>query len=288
MTVWNCHSCNFRSFKFPLQKLNGVSKLMKKCVGLLALAFLISLTAAAQDSKPKKKKDPKSIIYYALGSHRIFYTRSTIHIKRGGPVPLNFTLYNVKGRDEGGLKWDTAPQFSYTGGIYFVKKKWGLEYQYDHIKYFVKKNQVVRIKGSIQDRHLDRDTTLSPDFFQMEHSDGGNYCMFNFVKWFPLAAAKDNKIALTLIAKGGLGFGNPKTNTTITGEHRDNYYHLSGFIAGLESGLKVNIGKVFYITGSFKGTYANYDDFLISNGRGKQQWFSAQLIYLVGAQLPLH
>lgn len=250
-------------------------------------ALLLGLIVEAQQAESKKKKEKKGIIYYALGSHRIFYTRSTIHIRRGGSSNLNFTLYNVKGRDEGGLKWDTAPQFSYTGGFYFIKKKWGLEYQYDHIKYFVRKNQTVRIKGSIEGHSLDKDTTLSPDFFQLEHSDGGNYCMFNFVKWFPLAADRNNKFVLSLIAKGGLGFVNPKTNTRIMGQHRDDKYHLSGYIVGLESGLRVNIGKVFFITGSFKGAYANYDDFLIANGRGKQQWFSGQLLYLVGAQFAL-
>jgi hypothetical protein len=261
---------------------------MSKRILLIFLLLPAALAVHGQKTtKETTKRKKKGIIYFAGGSHRIFYTPCDIQIIRGGSSPLNFTLEKVKAKDEGGLKFDTAPQFSYTVGYYFTEKKFGLEYHYDHIKYFVRQNQLVRLKGTIGSQSYNKDTTLTPDFFQMEHSDGGNYCMFNVVKWKTLAEAKDKKFNVTLLMKAGIGFGNPKTNTTIMGQHRDDKYHLSGYIAGLESGFRFLLWKYFIVTGTFKGVYAHYYDFLIANGKARQQFFSGQLNYMVGAQFPL-
>jgi hypothetical protein len=199
---------------------------------------------------------------------------------------FDFTLIKVKGQDEGGLKFDEAPQFSYTIGYYFTNGKLGIEYQYDHIKYFVRQNQVVRVKGTIGSEQLDQDTLINPDFFQLEHSDGGNYAMINLVKWISITRSTKT-MTLDLMLKAGIGLVNPKTNSTVLGNHRDDKYHISGFVVGLESGLRLHIGKYFFATGSFKGAWANYNHFLIWNGYGKQQWFSGQFNYLVGCQFPL-
>jgi hypothetical protein len=195
-------------------------------------------------------------------------------------------MIKVKGRDEGGLKFDEAPQFSYTIGYYFTNARLGIEYQYDHIKYFVRQNQVVHLKGNIGNEQLDQDTAINPDFFQLEHSDGGNYAMINIVKWKPLTTP-NHKITLDLMLKAGMGLVNPKTNSTILGKHRDDKYHISGYVCGVESGLRLNVSKYFFATASFKCAWANYDHFLIWNGYGKQQWFSGQFNYLLGCKFPL-
>jgi hypothetical protein len=261
---------------------------MSKHLSLLLLMLAAVLVTFAQETTQKTSdKKKKGYIYFNFGSHRGFFTRGDIHVERTGAAPFNFTLEKVRAHDEGGLKFETAPQFSYNIGYYFTEKKFGLEYQYDHIKYFVQQNQRVRLKGTIGNKTYNQDTLLTPDFFQMEHSDGANYCMFNVVKWFPITASKDKKFDLSLIAKAGLGFVNPKTNTTIMGVHRDDMYHLSGYITGIETGVKFIFWKYFVVTGTFKGAYANYTDFLIADGNGHHQFLSAQLIYMVGAQFPL-
>ena len=229
----------------------------------------------------------KGIIYFAIGTQRIFYTPGNIHLRRGGNPSFDFTLYDVKAKDEGGFKWQTAPQFSYTIGYYWVKKKFGLEYQYDHIKYFVTPNQVVHMKGTINGKSYDQDTALVKDFFQLEHSDGANYAMVNFVKWFPTHVFKNEKLSLDILAKAGAGLVNPKTNSTIMGYHRDDRYHISGYVTGLEGGIRFRFLKHVFVTGTFKGTYANYSHFLIAGGWGSQKWFAGQFNYLLGAQFPL-
>ncbi len=260
---------------------------MKK-ISVLTLFVLFSLFAQSQTAqKAVETRNKKGIAYIAIGSHRTFYSPGDITFKRKGGPAFNFTLENAKAKDEGGLKFHTGPQFSYTIGYYFKNKNLGLEYQYDHIKYYLKQNQVVRLTGTINGVIYDKDTLLTPQFVKLEHSDGGNYAMVNFVKWIPIAANKKKENVLTLIAKCGIGVVNPKTNTTILGKHRDDKYHISGYVIGVESGLRYNFSKHFFATTSFKGAFANYGHFLISNGYGHQRWFSGQFIYLVGGQFPL-
>jgi hypothetical protein len=258
-----------------------------KLYRLIILTFFTGSSFIVHAQPEKKIKASRGIIYFAIGTQRIFYSPSDIHLMRANDPSFNFSLYGVKAKDEGGFKWDTAPQFSYTVGYYFVNKNFGIEYQYDHIKYFVTQNQVVHLKGTINGKAFDQDTVLIKDFFQLEHSDGANYAMLNFVKWFPLHAIKSTKWSLDILAKAGAGVVNPKTNSTIMGHHRDDRYHISGYVTGVEGGLRLRFLKHVFATGTFKGTYANYNDFLIAGGRGSQQWFAAQFNYLLGAQFPL-
>src|SRR5215218_1685094 len=97
------------------------------------------------------------IIYGGFGSLRIHYTNSDISFQRNSHPGFDFTLYNVKAKDEGGLRFQTAPMFSWELGYYFKEKKFGLEYHYDHIKYFVQQNQRVHMKGSINGVIYDQD-----------------------------------------------------------------------------------------------------------------------------------
>ena len=110
--------------------------------------------------------------------------------------------------------------------------------------------------------------------------------MFNFVKWLPIKAFRGVNRP-ELLVKAGIGFVNPKTNSYILGNIRDDKYYLSGYVAGVESGIRLHLGKYIFGTGSFKGCFANYSHFLISGGYGKQKWFSGAFNYLFGAQFPL-
>ena len=136
-----------------------MNKFLKLCTFFVFIAFS-SQGQIIQNSKDVKMG--KGVFYYALGSHRIFFTPSDIHFKRTTDPVYNFTLEKVRGKDEGGLKFHTAPQFSYTVGYYFTKKKFGIEYQYDHIKYFVRQGQVVHLTGAIHGKTYDLDTMITP------------------------------------------------------------------------------------------------------------------------------
>jgi hypothetical protein len=259
---------------------------MSKVIFYLIFCVYACFSANGQATETTKSKKSKTgFLYLAAGSQRIFFTPSNIRVIRPSAPSFDFTLAKVKAKDEGGLKFDTAPQFSYTIGYYFTKKKFGLEYQYDHVKYFVQQYQVVHLKGTINGNSYDKDTLINPDFFQLEHSDGANYAMVNLVKWIPLSLKQ--KKSPELMIKGGIGIVNPKTNSTILGNERDDRYYLSGYIVGFESGFRFHLGKYLFATGTFKGAFANYNHFLIAGGYGKQKWLSGQFNYLIGGQFPL-
>ncbi len=234
----------------------------------------------------------KGVLYMGFGTNLSFYSKSDIHFTSSN---FDFTLYKVRGRDDGGLKFDGggAAQYSYQVGYYFKKKNFGIEFNFDHIKYFVRQNQVVHLNGEINGQSYDTDTTLTPNFIQFEHSDGANYALFNFVKWKNLSTAKNAAHSLDLVAKAGAGPVIPKTNSTIAagvnepGKHRDDTYKISGFVLALEGGLRYTFARHFYIMPSVKAAYADYTHFVIKDGYGNQHWFAIHANLLVGVLVNL-
>jgi hypothetical protein len=258
---------------------------MKKAFQTLFALTLLCLAASAQKQAPSKKGK----LYFGFGTNRSFYGKSNISVSATGTPNFDFELKKVKAKDDGGLKFDNggAAQYSYQLGYYSEKKNFGIEFNFDHIKYFVTPGQTVRITGQINGSHLDKDTVLHQDFFQMEHSDGGNYALINFVKWKQLAASADQRHILNLLLKAGAGPVIPKTNSTIMGRHYDDMYKISGYVVALEGGVRFQFFKYFYVAPTLKGAYANYTNFVIANGEGHQQWMALHFDILLGAQLSL-
>jgi hypothetical protein len=254
---------------------------------LFVVVCFLSVSAGAQ-SKTVLLKD-RTLIYFSVGTERVFYTPSSIRfVSEKGQPSFDFTLEKARAHDEGGLEFKSdAPQYSYNLGYYSPRKKFGLEFEFDHIKYIMRSNQVVRLKGTINGQHYDKDTLVGPDFVQFEHTDGANYAMLSFVKQKTLASSRNQKNFLELVLKAGAGPVIPKTNSTIMGGKFDDEYAISGYVIGIEPGLRYNLFKYAFVTGSFKGAYANYQHFVILNGHGNQKWVSGQFNLMVGVQVPL-
>lgn len=259
---------------------------MRKLI-LLSFVLIINFCGVAQSKKALLKD--RTMIYFSIGTQRVFYTPSTIHFKSDkSPNSFDFSLEKAKASDGGVINFTgNAPQYAYNFGFYSPKKKFGIEFQFDHVKYIMRSNQTLRLKGKINGESFDKDTVVGPDFVQFEHTDGANYAMFNFVKQKNLVSSKNEKHFLDLIMKAGAGPVIPKTNSTIMGQKHDDAYAFSGFVIGLESGLRYNILKYIFATATFKTAYANYTNFRIANGEGNQSWVSAQFNLMAGVQFPL-
>jgi hypothetical protein len=256
---------------------------MKRILTFLAAGLLLSGELQAQTPTPVAT-GKKGVLYMAVGTNLSYYTRSDISFKTS---TSDFTLYDVRARDDRGfLKTNGgAPQYTYQIGYYFVEKNFGVEFNFDHIKYFVIPNQVVRAKGTMEGQPIDKDTALTPGFVQFEHSDGANYALFNFVKWKPLSKNRDGRSTLDLMWKAGAGMVIPKTNSTILGRKYDEQYRVSGYVVALEAGLRYTFLKNLYVAPSVKGAYANYTRFKIGDGFGSQRWFGAHFVVVIGGQL---
>ncbi len=251
-------------------------------------ACLFSSSTLFAQSQPQTKISVtnKESLYFTFGWHRVHYTNSTIHFRDG--KNYDFRLIKAGAIDDNDIYIANSvetPQYSARIG-YFFKPDIGIEINFDHTKYILKQGQRVRLRGSIDGVHYDKDTMLTPSFISYEHTDGANYWMINFVKRKQLVKSKNGKHELSLVIKPGAGLVTPRTESTIMGKHRNDRYHVSGYVAGVETGLRQSFFKNFLAELTIKGVYANYSDVLLyGSGRANQQWWSFQYLFLIGYQL---
>jgi hypothetical protein len=251
------------------------------------LSLLFPFCAFTQDSLFIKHKEPKGTIYGSMGFHRVFFTNSDISFHDSKTLNYDFTLYKVKAKDDNDFhlgKGFDAPQYSVRIGYLFNNKKgMGVEFSFDHVKYIATQGQKVRIKGQINGKAMDKDTTITPDFLEYEHTDGANYYMLNFVKRKALLHSENQQHWLYLMLKPGAGIVLPRTDSRIFGYGRDDKYHVSGYVIGFDGSLRYDFFKNFYLETGARTAYAHYGDVLIyGEGRAKQHWFSLQLILVAG------
>jgi hypothetical protein len=260
-----------------------MNKYLKGTFSICALLFTHLLWAQTTSNS-----NYKGLWYFAFGTNRSFYTHSNISLESSVAPAYNFTLDGVGATDDQGLKFNHggAPQYSYQLGYYNRKKNWGIEFNFDHIKYFMRPDQVLHLHGTINDQSYNTDTLVTPEFLKFEHSDGANYALFKWVTWRKLASDRKDLKTLNLVLKAGAGPVIPKTNSTVMGKHRDDVYKISGYVIALEGGLRYNFTRHLFAEGDMKAAYADYSRFVVADGTGSQKWGGLHFSLLVGLQIP--
>jgi len=249
------------------------------------VVLFILISGFIAQGQTGKFEGKSGLLYFGIGTHKIFYTKSDLHLVGTGDPSFDLTLKKVRAKDDFFLKkTGGAPQYDYKMGYYFRKKNFGIEFNFDHVKYFVRHDQAVNTIGTVNGEKVDAELPVTTYVQNFEHSDGANYALFNFVKWKNLSCSNQNKSNFDWELKAGVGPVIPKTNSTIMGKHWDDRYKISGYVLDLETGIRYNY-KFLFVEPSFKTAYANYTRFLITDGHGDQKWFSAQFILSLGAQI---
>jgi len=252
---------------------------------------------------PSQSKVGKGTFYFSWGYNKDWYSKSDLHFQNntsaynsetGKPESYNFTLYDVEATDRPGfkdiLRTDlTIPQYVYRLGYYFNNKRdFGIEINFDHTKYIMKNNQTVRLKGSIHGEYYDKDTLVSTNFLEFEHSDGANFLLLNFMKRQPLLTSKNKKHWVSAVVKVGAGLVIPKTRVHIFGETLDNKFHVAGYCAGIETGFRYDAFKYIFMEYTAKGVFADYRNVLvIGEGKARHHFWAFENILSVGLQFPL-
>jgi len=272
----------------------------------LFLAFSPFIVLCQQpESTPKPAK--KLTFYAAWGYNRFMFNKSDIHFKNNGTAnatdpthgAYDFTVYKVKASDRPDFdqiasKWSdvvnfTIPQFSARLGVYLNNKNdEGWEINYDHAKYVVDDGQKVRIKGTILGEQVDKDTILQAPYFHFEHTDGANFWQLNYIKRWKFYTSRNGKTNIGFVFKPGAGVVIPRTDVTLFGSRLNNGWHVAGFIAGIETGVKAEILNHLCIEFTAKAAYADYLWVLVqykNNGRANHRFATIGSILTIGYQL---
>lgn len=273
-------------------------------LGLLGQAHLFSQEEKEICDCPSQSKKGKGTFYFSWGYNREWYSKSDIHFQNlsqeYNPVTGNvdyydFTIYDAEARDRDGfkdiLRTDlTIPQYNVRFGYFFNDKNdLGIEINFDHTKYVMRDWQTLRIKGQIFGRPIDKDTMIDPvNFLHFEHSDGANFLFFNMMKRQRLLVSKNKKHWLSAVAKAGAGLVYPRTQVTLFGQDLNNRWHVAGWVAGVEAGLRYDTFKHIYIEYAAKGLYADYRNVLVlGSGKAHHHFWCFENMLVLGFQFPI-
>src|SRR5687767_14760292 len=109
-----------------------------------------------------QQKSNEGWFYASFGWHRIYYSKSTIHFYNPTGPKFDFRILKARAHDDHDLqvgKGNEPPQGSVRFGyLSNNKKQMGIEFSYDHAKYYLKQGQKLRLKGTIDGTWYDKDT----------------------------------------------------------------------------------------------------------------------------------
>lgn len=258
---------------------------------MLFVALCYALTGSAQDA------DRKGSLYFFWGWNRSGYTDADIHFTGEG---YDFVLHEVRATDRPSpvtyeylhpLKL-TVPQTNTRLG-WFFNEHYSLALGFDHMKYVLVQDQVVRMDGWIGDadqqftRHYDNEETkLSRDFLTLEHSDGLNFIHLQLARHSSLARVQALRLVADATAGIAVGMLMPRTACRFQGKQLSDDYHVSGYGSALKAGLWLTFFDHTVIAAELGGGYINMPDVRTSGDkadRASQRFWFTQGSVLVGA-----
>lgn len=256
--------------------------------------LIVSINVFSQSSEYILPPKQKGAFYLTWGYHRNQYSRSTLHFKDVSTDDYDFILYGAKAKDKpdmGNLFKTplTVPQYVLRVGYFFNDEKdLGIEFSWDHLKYVVRDNQIMHLKGSIREEYYDKDTLVTPDFVHYEHTNGNNYAMLSLVKRYSLIKTAKNEHKLSAVFTAGAGLLIPKTDSNVLNNHNDGPFRYAGFVIGTSAAMRYNIIRYLYIEGSVKGAFVDYlNDKVYKQGRVHHYFYSLQYVWAAGVNIPL-
>ncbi len=241
----------------------------------LALVFFWFIST--QFSYSQQQKNRSSGLYFQWGYNVEWYTRSNIHFRMANGD--DFTLHKARAHHNPGFQtiidkpWKfTLPQYNYRLGFYLNKKHTrAIEANFDHAKYILNKGQTVHVTGKIDGKTADGDSILNAaSFLHFEHTDGANFLHFNYVQQHDLAYTnKKHRKLLSSVWKIGAGINIPRSDFTWRGDRLNNKFHIAGYNASAEGGLRIYPGKRLFFELTGKSGYVRYVDALAETSSSK-------------------
>jgi hypothetical protein len=233
--------------------------------------------------------------YLSWGYNREAYSKSTLHLYNHQTDDYDFKMIDAKAHDKnnfehiGPLDELTIPQYNlHIGYLFNDKRNLGVELSWDHLKYVVTDNQVMRVQGEIRGRYIDKDTLVDPNFVHIQHTNGNNYLMANIVKKSSLW--KHRNMELSWHNKVGFGPLYSYTISTVLGNYDNGHFKIQGYVVGLNTALRFDVCKYFFLEACAQGAFANYLSTELGadrKGRLEHHFYSAALALQFGFNVPM-
>lgn len=267
------------------------------------LLFGFVRLAVAQDEAltalPTVTEKKPGSLYFMWGYNRDWYSTSTIHFVNTDPNTksgvYDFTFIDARAHDKPDMNnyWEikrlTVPQYDmHLGYMFNDKHDLGIEIGWNHLKYVLTDSTMIHVRGTINNRYIDKDTLVTPKFVHLQHTNGNNYLLFNLVKRQRIWNNKNVKVSA--IGKFGAGPLISYTISTILGSHDGGRFHYHGWVVGTSLGLRVNIYKYFFVQTDFQVAFANYTNTEMGEertGRATHHFYSYQSMWAGGINVPL-
>jgi len=252
-------------------------------------------------SKTPGKKVRKHELYFSWGYNKEWYTNSNVSVSQPS-LGNSFTFTNVKGVDHPGWENEqfftkalSIPQYNYRLGYFIDRDKgWGVEINFDHTKWLFPNNQMVHIKGKINNQPFEGQVFFSDSVAGSDSSsyhylnNGANFLLFNVVKRWHIWANKKQTIMVDGLGKLGIGPVIPHVQVKYFDQpQNDPHFQLGGWNAGLEADLKVTFFQYVYLEYANKVDYARYTNLKIYQGTDKQAFGTYEMILNLGVSIPV-
>ena len=268
---------------------------IKKCVILstgIILFVIAPFFASAQTSKPSHRGE----LYISWGYNSEWYTHSNLKISQP-ELGNDFAFRNIRGFDHEGWNGQlftkplTIPQYNYRIGYFFNDKNdLGVEINFDHTKFIFANNQVVHVKGTINNKPIDKNlrfvendlpTADSNSYYFL--NNGANFLLFNIVKRWHFGENKRGTIKWDGLTKFGIGPVVPHVqNKFFDQPQNEPHFQVGGWNTGIEGALRSTFFKHVYLELAGKLDYARYSGLKIYKGTARQAFGTAEVILSLG------
>lgn len=271
-----------------------MNKVLFAAIGMLA-GLLHTNTTQAQNKSLSDQFQPgkKGEFYLSWGYNKEWYTSSSIHVKQpslGNDYKFEKVLATDKPGWNDGLftKAISIPQYNYRVG-YFFKDNWAFEINFDHTKYQVKSDQLLHVKGTMDNQPVDKfiANNVNPQTLTYQLNNGANFLLFNLVHRKQLSNFNSKWFNLSLLLKGGVGIVVPHVENTIFEQSNDAGFQFGGFAIGGEAAVRATFFKYGFIEYCNKLVGAHYYNLKVYEGRAKQTFGCYEMIANIGASFPI-
>jgi hypothetical protein len=248
---------------------------------------LVAAALAPQPAQALTQAEPRGREFFvSWGYNGDSYTKSDLHISQPA-LGNDFTLVGVRARDS--KAWTdlfnhslTVPQYNLRIGVFF-NEKWGLELAHDHIKWIVRQDQEVRMRGTLNGAAVDTPVTLTPDVLRYQLNNGANPLFINLIRRVRLRSEPGRTGSVSFLAKAGGGFANPHTENAVFDQPNEKgFQFFQGWNLDAVAAVRIHILKPLYFEAEQKLVYARYFGVNVDRGTARHSLKASEFTFNFG------